>query len=83
MNGSPSMALACVLKRLPPCYRTPHAILSIELAYAYGYADRLWTRCDAVWLAMLAAFESVEGRGNGNRAKRRAANLCRQRRPIL
>jgi hypothetical protein len=78
MNSLPGLSLGCILKRLPDCFRTPHPIVNIELAYAYGYADRIWPRAEAVGLAMLASFQGSESRGSGNKAKNREGEI-RQR----
>lgn len=70
---SAGFTLGTILARVPDVWRSDHVIVEIRSAYAFGWANRLWSRRSAVAYAFEANMEAAEAIGKGNRAKRRAA----------
>jgi hypothetical protein len=68
---SAGLELGTILSKLPDCFRNCHKLVEIREAYAFGYANQLWTRTWAVRILFEANMESGESRGHGNRAARR------------
>lgn len=74
MRTSAGFELGTVLAKVPSVWRSDHVLVEIKTAYAFGWANRLWSRRHAVWLAFQANMEAAESRGRGISAYRR---LCR------
>lgn len=76
MSAFPAcIELGAVLRDLPKNYRHLGIIAQINVAYRWGYANRLWRKSDAVKLALEAKMDSVVGSGKGHRSSKRAAMI--------
>jgi len=64
--------LSTILAKLPLRFYDDGPINAIRAAYANGYANRLWSREQAVRVLFLANMQRATHTGNGNKAKRRA-----------
>ena len=72
---SPTLELACILLNLPDNLRTDHPIFNIASAYAFGVADRLWSKAEAIRACVGAAMQRAEARGKGSRAHRKLSAI--------
>ena len=75
-----SFELAVALRRVPDVFREPNQGIMerIRIACAMGWADPIYGGKRAlVALAVLAGFQSCEGRGKGTNAQRRLARIER------
>ena len=70
----PCVTLGTILGRMPRWY-DDHVMVAIKSAYVYGYANPLWSRSEAVRVAVAANLALNESRGHGNAADRRARHL--------
>jgi len=68
----PGLVLATICGRLPDLWCSRHPVLNVYHAYAFGYANRLWSRRAAMALLFAANMERDNALGSGNRALRRA-----------
>lgn len=75
MKTPAGLELATILRDLPEDWQSEHTLVEIQRAYAFGYANALWPKREAVRIAFLAAMEASEHPGKGYKAGRRAAAL--------
>lgn len=76
-NAVPAgMELATVLRDLPDYWRRDGILVQINRAFAYGYANPLWPKAQAVRLAFRANMEAAVARGKGYKAGRRSAQIA-------
>ena len=68
-----ALEVGTILRHLPEHHRENGRLVALSRAYAYGYADRLWSRAHAAWLLFRANMEIGESHGQGNRARRRSS----------
>jgi hypothetical protein len=67
-NHPPSFELAVILLNLPDVLRTEHPVINISSAYAFGVADRLWSKSEAIHVMVRANMQRAEARGKGSKA---------------
>lgn len=70
-----SAVIACILNGLPDCGRSEGVIVAIGYAYAFGFANHLWSKPVAVLTAVAASMERAEGHGKGSKAARRLSAI--------
>ena len=73
MSFPPSLELATAIRHLPSYWRGQGPIREIMLAHRFGYADPLWPKSYAVYLALQASMDCSHLWGKGSRAAKRAA----------
>ncbi len=69
---SASIELGTILRKLPLSFYDAGPVNAVRVAYACGFADRLWSKRAAMRLLFAANLERGNAYGHGNRAKRRA-----------
>lgn len=69
------LELGTILRNLPDHYLfvTMGGVATVAIAYRYGYANKLWSRNEAMRVLFRANMQRQESYGHGNRAARREA----------
>lgn len=66
---------ATVIRKLPEHLWTGHRIADLATAYGYGYANLLWQKRHAAFIAFRANMEEGVAHGHGSKAAKREADL--------
>ena len=72
---SSGLELGTILRGVPESWQDQPVLCAIHDAYAFGWANRLWSKREAAWLAFRANMERGLAYGHGNRAARRQADI--------